>query len=324
MSALQHRIAAAIQAFLHPASPDIPVRPSAAPAPAPPPPEARIEAPSGARNVVLVVLDSCRFDTFAAHVPSALRRFGTPERRQSYASWTAPSHHNLMMGLLPHRNTPSVHAADVYREEFAEWGRRLGAGISFERLLPSLWLPTLLRHGLGYRTVARVSLPVLNPGTALNRDFDDFRLMPKHNDFGAILDELRFYVDQPTFALLNVGETHYPYALADDPRDLPVLHGLHGVVRRLDAQLSAGVGVHAADGEAFFEASALDALKERQASVVRRLDPLFEQLFDTVPAGTWICVTADHGELFGEAGFFGHGPIAHEKMWEVPFLEGLR
>ena len=28
------------------------------------------------------------------------------------------------------------------------------------------------------------------------------------------------------------------------------------------------------------------------------------------------------GELFGEEGYFGHGPIHHEKVLEVPFLEG--
>ena len=35
-------------------------------------------------------------------------------------------------------------------------------------------------------------------------------------------------------------------------------------------------------------------------------------------------MTSDHGELFGEGGYFGHGPIAHEKVFEVPFVEGLR
>ena len=30
------------------------------------------------------------------------------------------------------------------------------------------------------------------------------------------------------------------------------------------------------------------------------------------------------GELFGEGGYFGHGPIMHEKCFEVPFVEGLR
>jgi hypothetical protein len=27
--------------------------------------------------------------------------------------------------------------------------------------------------------------------------------------------------------------------------------------------------------------------------------------------------------LFGEDGYFGHGPVMHEKCFEVPFLEGL-
>ena len=49
---------------------------------------------------------------------------------------------------------------------------------------------------------------------------------------------------------------------------------------------------------------------------------LTERLFDIVPAGTYVTVTADHGELFGEDGFFGHGPIQHDKVYEVPFLEG--
>ena len=34
-----------------------------------------------------------------------------------------------------------------------------------------------------------------------------------------------------------------------------------------------------------------------------------EELFDLVPENTYITITADHGELFGEEGFFGHGPI---------------
>jgi arylsulfatase A-like enzyme len=41
-----------------------------------------------------------------------------------------------------------------------------------------------------------------------------------------------------------------------------------------------------------------------------------------VPPGTTITITSDHGELFGEAGYFGHGPINHEKVTEVPFIEG--
>ena len=34
-------------------------------------------------------------------------------------------------------------------------------------------------------------------------------------------------------------------------------------------------------------------------------------------------VTSDHGELFGEDRYFGHGPVMHEKVLEVPYVEGM-
>jgi len=40
------------------------------------------------------------------------------------------------------------------------------------------------------------------------------------------------------------------------------------------------------------------------------------------PENTYFIVTSDHGELFGEDGYFGHGPIMHEKCFEIPFVEG--
>jgi membrane-anchored protein YejM (alkaline phosphatase superfamily) len=52
------------------------------------------------------------------------------------------------------------------------------------------------------------------------------------------------------------------------------------------------------------------------------LDRVVEELFDLVPENTYITITSDHGELFGEDGFFGHGPIQHDKVFEVPFVEG--
>jgi len=55
---------------------------------------------------------------------------------------------------------------------------------------------------------------------------------------------------------------------------------------------------------------------------VRYLNDVFVRLFDSVPPNTYITVTADYGELFGEEGYFGHGPINHEKVYEVPFVEG--
>ncbi len=71
----------------------------------------------------------------------------------------------------------------------------------------------------------------------------------------------------------------------------------------------------------FFDQEKLDQLRERQLQAVHYLDDVFVWLFDSVPPNTYVTMTADHGELFGEEGYFGHGPISHEKVYEVPFVE---
>jgi arylsulfatase A-like enzyme len=289
-----------------------------------PPPQAEIRAaasrpvpPKDARNLIIVIFDSLRYDSWTAAAPRTLARLGDVERRWSYASWTAPSHYNLLMGLLPHTSPPRVYASEYYKQDFLRYSERLGVeGIEFKRLLPSIFLPTFLRNELGYRTHAMVSMPVLNNKTPINRDFDTYELMPKHNDMAAMLDQMTFDDERPSFYLLNTGETHYPYALPDeDPSLWPRLSGVHGVFKRLDDADAPGE-------PAFFNDDVLMQLRERQVEAVRYLDGVIERLFNTVPSNTWIVVTSDHGELFGEDGYFGHGPIAHDKVLEVPFVEG--
>jgi membrane-anchored protein YejM (alkaline phosphatase superfamily) len=93
---------------------------------------------------------------------------------------------------------------------------------------------------------------------------------------------------------------------------------VHGVFKHLDEAM---VGGELASPPMFNQRQ-LDVLRDRQIEAVRHLDTVVEKLFDSVPANTYITITADHGELFGEQGYFGHGPIQHEKVFEVPFVEG--
>jgi hypothetical protein len=278
----------------------------------------RPEPTPGALNLVVVVLDSLRYDAWVAAAPPNLAALGPVQRRFSYASWTAPSHHNLLMGLLPHDSPRGVLASDHYKVDFLRYRDRLGIdGIDFSSMLPGLWLPSFLSEQHGYATQARVSMPVLNPRTVINRGFDDYRLMDRHNDMAAMLPTMTFSPERPSFYLLNVGETHYPYATPDeDPTQWPRVSGLHGVLKRLDERDSDEAEQHGIDD------AMLRELRERQINAVRYIDGVFAKLYDLVPDDTWIVVTADHGELFGEDGYFGHGPINHEKVLEVPFVEG--
>jgi membrane-anchored protein YejM (alkaline phosphatase superfamily) len=275
-------------------------------------------------NLILITFDSCRYDTFMAAKTPNIRRLGEPDKRYSFASWTVPSHVVYLLGASPHKSPRGVFASEVYKKDFLSWGHRLNIpDLSFKGFIPRLSLPAFLKEQ-GYRTNALVSLPVLNQTTIINQHFDRYQLMKSHNDFNAIIDQMIFSPDQPNFFLLNLGETHYPYTVPGETAEsLPILHGVHGVFKHLDDLVVDGDEERqAAEAEDFFNLDKLLALKDKQQANVEYLDKLFEKLYDKVPENTYIIVASDHGECFGENGYFGHGPIMHEKVFEVFFVEG--
>jgi len=140
--------------------------------------------------------------------------------------------------------------------------------------------------------------------------------MSNHNDFGGIIKEVEFDEDEPSFHFLNLGETHYPYML--EPGSLPHISGVHGVFKRMDDDL----GKQTEDQ--FFDDDQMKMLHQQQIKTVEHVDTLLDELISKAPVGTHFIITADHGECFGEGGYFGHGPIVHEKVLEVPFLEGKK
>lgn len=277
-----------------------------------------------ANNFITIVLDSCRFDSFLAARPKTMAKLGDLEKRYSYATWTAPSHYNLLMGLMPHSSPMNVYASEYYKRDFVKYAERFGVdNFEFSSLVPHLYLPIFLQQSLGYRTHAMVSLPALNPKTVINQGFDTFKLMPQHNDMRAMLQEMTFSDEQPSYYLLNVGETHYPYALPDEPKNLwPKIHGIHGVFKHLDELVVGGKLIESAEEVGMFDSGKMEELRQRQIRAVGYLDSVVEELFDIVPDNTWITITADHGDAFGEGGYFGHGPVHHDKVFEVPFIEG--
>ena len=234
-------------------------------------------------NYVLVIFDSCRYDTLVKARPKTIRKLGKLECRFAYASWTAPSHYNLLSGLMPHTSPRHVFASEYYKKDFLKYSERLGVqGIEFKSLIPKLYFPAFLKESLGYRTHAMVSLPVLNPKTILNHGFDSFRLMPQHNDMRAMVREMRFSEEAPSFYLMNVGETHYPYALPDEPPEKwPRISGVHGVFKHLDDHVVGGKLKKGQDK--FFNESQLKLLRGRQVDAVKYLDRAAEELCDTIP-----------------------------------------
>ena len=274
-----------------------------------------------ANNLVYIVLDSCRYDSFARAETPNMARLGPLARRYSFASWTAPSHFSLLMGQVPHHSPRGVYAWEVFRTQFTQWVVRLGLpDMSFQTFVPDLCLAAVLRKH-AYRTIARVSLPALNPSAGLARGFDDYRLMAHYSSLADILPELVFPADERRFYFLNLGETHYPYMLTDEM--LPKLPGLHGVASRMD-KILARSGETPGDAPVFFSQETMRHFHDQQIRCVSYVDGLVGDLMAQAPPNTYFLITGDHGELFGEDNYFGHGPIMHEKCFEVPLIEGLR
>ena len=277
-------------------------------------------------NLLFIVFDSCRFDTFFNAKTPNIDRLGKKECRYAYASWTIPSHAVYMMGASPHTNGRGVFASEVYKKDFKNYEQRLNIeGVSFKNFVPELSLPAYLRKQ-GYRTNALVSMPVLNQTTILNKHFDNYELMDEYNNFDAILDELTFYEDTPSFYLLNTGETHYPFTIPGETvNDKELLYGEKGVFRHTDDENFCPDVSNLNDEEisnTYYFMDKMAKLKAKQQSNVEYLDTLIEKLYDIIPENTHIIITADHGELFGENGLFGHGPVFHENVFLVPFIEG--
>ena len=273
-----------------------------------------------ANNLIYIVLDSCRYDSFLRSQALNMLELGNLQKRYSYASWTSPSHQTILMGLVAHKSEKHVVASDVYKSEFSKWVTRLEIpDLSFKSFLPYLSLPKMLKEN-NYTTIARVSMPVLNRFTSASNFFDDYELMPSHNDFKGMIDIVEFEDDALKFYFFNLGETHYPYMLTGE--DLPLISGVHGVFKRMDEFLLHGNPPDAISDQ-FFDPIQMARLHEQQSVCVDYVDSLMAELFNKCPSNTYFIVTADHGELFGEEGYFGHGPIMHPKCFEVPFIEGI-
>ena len=64
------------------------------------------------------------------------------------------------------------------------------------------------------------------------------------------------------------------------------------------------------------------ALRQRQIDSIRYLDAKIPKLLELLPRDTYMTITADHGDCFGEDGFVGHGEVWNKMVLEVPFVEG--
>ncbi len=309
---------------------------------------AGVDDPFAEPNIILIVLDTLRWDHVGVNSGVAL----TPNidrlakssvvyrHAMSTSSWTLPTHASLFTGLYP-------------SEHGVNWGHyRLDDG-------PPV-LAELLKQR-GYHTFAVSNNWLLSRGNGFARGFDFFletatnplvsgwRLalrcalpaqigewfgMPPEIAYDAGSSWTNVLVSRrlkslssdtsPFFCFINYFEPHDPY-LPPQPDLDSYLTPAQIKAKKEFRQTQADLCAHACGLTKTFTEDRIDLMTALYNAEVAYQDSMLGRLFNTLEQcgqfdTSWIIVTSDHGELFGESGMVFHTAGAHYKLLHVPLL----
>jgi arylsulfatase A-like enzyme len=314
---------------------------------------------AGSPNVLLIVLDTVAAGHMSLHgydrptstTLDALARRGIRfDRAQSTSSWTLPSHSSLFTGHWPHElsagwltplnGTRPTLADYLGSQGYATAGfvantfycatdSGLGRGFThyqdyfFSELL-AFKMAALIRRPLdGLRSidrflVGRISIHIFHD---ILRKLDAADRKPAAQVTGEFVDWLssRRQPQRPFFAFLNYYDAHYPYQVPDGS-----IHRF-GRYPRTEHELNL-IENWRTMPEGSLSPSEIGFARDCYDDCIADLDEQLGRLFDDlerlgVMDRTWLVITADHGESFGEQpGVFRHGTSVYQPQLHVPLL----
>jgi len=260
-----------------------------------------------AGSVLLVTLDSCRYDTFAgANVPS-LRPLGPLHQAQAPSYFTFGSHAAMFEGFTP--GVASV-AAPLINPKFGKIFKLVGPAFPGKGGEGFALEGKNIVEGfkrLGYLTLGSGAVGWFDPDTPaaqlLISEFDEFFYPGNYWSLPRQLAWIDHHIARrprrPVFLFLNVGETHVPYYYDGAPwssDDSPCIP-FQTVDRSADCRL-------------------------RQRACLEFVDKALGPLLESF-SGATIVLCGDHGDCWGEDGLWEHG-ISHPMTLTVPLLIRLR
>lgn len=252
---------------------------------------------------VLVTYDSCRYDTLTSAYTPVLDSFGPVHLAQSPGNFTYPAHQAFFVGILPlvPEDLPYLNRFNSQLLGLLDVGETNVAKKSL-RTVSSDWnLLTGLRD-TGYQVVGTGAMNWFRQHS-LTSGFERFEFTG--TDAAAQVRFLHENLDlgRPFFAFVNFGETHAPYTFQGKQGSCPIR-----VQPRVMDWPPKETGPVGAASEAF----------GHQVQAAEFLDRHLGMLLETFPEDTVVIFCADHGDCFGEDGYWGHG-FNHPMVLNVPF-----
>lgn len=250
-------------------------------------------------NVLIVTLDSCRWDSFNnANCKNLLLR-GAFYKAYANGTYTLPAHISMYNGKFPNvlENIPyyNRYSSSLFRLDDVDDGKSY-CTISKDKgdIVKGF-------SSMGYKTVLIAAVKLFNH-PLLNSSFRDYFLT------GICLeDQIRIFVKEidgnegtPFFCLLNIGETHDPYLYKGKIPypDKSRARRMNNIVKR---------GYEKCEHQKQIDACSY--IDEMLSVLIGKLDSIARK--------TLVIVCGDHGECFGEDNLYGHG-FYHPKIFEVP------
>jgi arylsulfatase A-like enzyme len=275
------------------------------------------------------------------------------DRAQATAPWTLPSHASMFTGRWPHELTAGwmapLDAADPTVAEYLGAKGYATAGFVANRFYCG-WDSGLSRgfthyqdHALlrlgGFRLAALVDRFVegLLQVDRFRRNWLGFDLIPPVEDFviglftggdrkeaAAVNREFLAWLcgrrqpERPFFVFLNYFDAHYPYLV---PKEHVHRFGARPVTQQEWDIIENWRTVDKSTLSVQDITFARDAYDSCVADLDEQLGLLLDELEDLgVLEKTWVIITSDHGESFGEHGGFGHGGSLYQTELHVPLL----
>lgn len=264
-------------------------------------------------NYVLITLDSCRYDSLIkAHTPE-LDRLGKIYSAWSPATYTLPAHVSFFTGILPmvHEEVPYLNRFTKQLFKMHKGGASLGGEAGSKTLNLKASKKDMI-HGLkqsGFYTVGSGAANWFDK-EVLVKNFHNFKYLRAQSaeaQCNYILSKLsQNAVKKRFFSFINFYETHTPY--------------MHYGSDREEYSMNARDHMQFPPYEDSKKRHELgERLHIAQIKAAAHLDSVLGKFLKLLPTNTLVVLTADHGEAFGEDGYWGHG-IYHPLVMNVPMM----
>lgn len=265
-------------------------------------------------NIVLITLDSCRFDTLVQAQTPYLDSMGKIYEAWTPATYTLPAHISFFTGIFPNVDEP-VPYLNRFIEQLVimeKGGKGLGSNQMGSKTIRLKSSNKDMIYGLrkkGFFTVG-TGAATWFAKEVLVKNFHDFKYVQAQSSEAQcnyILRKLnRHALNRPFFAFMNFLETHTPYMHYGEDRKEYSMQARDfmkfPVVEDTELKNSFGKKLHHA-----------------QIKAAEHLDSVLAKFLSQLPPNTFVIVSSDHGEAFGEDGYWGHG-IYHPTVMKVPMI----